>query len=269
VTTRSAGVRSPIVDRRRPMPDRYSLSSAMYPVILRIGTFEITSFGVMAGLGILVGWWIFSRELARSGLPEEAGNAAVAGAIGGLIGAKLLWTAEHLGEDAFFSLLFSRGGLSWFGGFVGGIGTGLVVMRRHRWPVIATLAAATPALAVGHAIGRVGCFLVGDDYGRPSNLPWAVAFPQGLPPTVVRVHPTQLYEAAGLLLLAWLLIRWRRARVADVSVLGRYLVLSGALRFAIEFIRINERVVFGMSLAQLVAAAVIVAGFVVVRKRPV
>jgi phosphatidylglycerol:prolipoprotein diacylglycerol transferase len=241
----------------------------MYPVILRIGTFEITSFGVMAGLGILVGWWIFSRELSRSGLPEDAGNAAVAGAIGGLIGAKLLWTAEHLGEDAFFSLLFSRGGLSWFGGLVGGIGTGLVVMRRHRWPVIPTLAAATPALAVGHAIGRFGCFLVGDDYGRPSTLPWAVAFPQGLPPTLVPVHPAPLYEAVGLVVLAWMLIRWRRARVSDASVLGRYLVLSGILRFAIEFIRINERVALGMSLAQLVAVAVVLVGLVLTRKRRV
>jgi len=237
----------------------------MYPVILRIGTFEITSFGVMAGIGILVGWWIFSRELSRSGLPEEAGNAAVAGAIGGLIGAKLLWTAEHVGDDAFFSLLFSRGGLSWFGGFLGGIGTGLVVMRRNRWPVIPMLSAATPALAIGHAIGRVGCFLVGDDYGRPSNLPWAVAFPQGLPPTLARVHPAQLYEAAGLLLLAWLLIWWRRARVADVSVLARYLVLSAALRFAIEFIRVNERVALGLSLAQIISIAVVVAGVVLMR----
>jgi len=240
----------------------------MYPVILRIGTFEITSFGVMAGIGILVGWWIFSRELSRAGLPEDAGNAAVAGAIGGLIGAKLLWTTEHIGDDAFLSLLFSRGGLSWFGGFIGGIGTGLVVMLRHRWPVIPMLSAATPALAIGHAIGRVGCFLVGDDYGRPSNLPWAVAFPQGLPPTLVRVHPAQLYEAAGLLLLAWLLIWWRRMRVADASVLARYLVLSGALRFAIEFIRVNERVALGLSLAHWLSAGAVIAGLLVARLSP-
>ena len=71
------------------------------------------------------------------------------------------------------------------------------------------LAAAAPALAVGHAIGRIGCFLVGDDYGRPSDLPWSVAFPEGLPPTSVRVHPTQLYEAAALAVVAWALIRWR------------------------------------------------------------
>jgi phosphatidylglycerol:prolipoprotein diacylglycerol transferase len=88
--------------------------------------------------------------------------------------------------------------MSWFGGLLGGVGTALIVMRRMRLPVVATLAASTPALAIGHAIGRIGCFLVGDDYGRPSDLPWAVAFPRGLPPTDVRVHPTQLYEMFAL-----------------------------------------------------------------------
>ena len=241
----------------------------MYPVLIRIGTFEITSFGVMAGLGILVGWWIFGRELRRSGLPEDAGNAAVTGAIGGLIGAKLLWAGEHFGEEPLLSLLLSRGGLSWFGGLIGGVGTGLFILLRHRWPVVPILSAVAPALAVGHAIGRVGCFLVGDDYGVPSTLPWAVAFPEGLPPTLARVHPTQLYEAAGLLVIAWLLILWRRARVPDMGVLARYLVLTGMLRFAIEFIRINERVALGLSLAHWLSAAVAMAGLLLMAKPPV
>src|SRR4029453_3250219 len=103
---------------------------------------------------------------------------------------KLLWTLEHVGEEPLAGLLFSRGGLSWFGGFAGGSGTGLVGIARHGWPVGQTPAAATPALAIGHAIGRVGCFLVGDDYGRPSDLPWGIAFPNGLPPTDVPVYPT-------------------------------------------------------------------------------
>src|SRR5262245_65765936 len=97
--------------------------------------------------------------------------------------------------------------MSWFGGLAGGIGTALILMHRRRLPIVATLAAATPALAIGHAIGRIGCFLVGDDYGRPSDLPWAVAFPEGRPPTLLRVHPTQLYEAAALAVIAWLLVR--------------------------------------------------------------
>jgi phosphatidylglycerol:prolipoprotein diacylglycerol transferase len=232
----------------------------MYPTLLRIGTFEITSFGVMVAFGALVGLWIFGRELARSGLPEDASNAAVAGVLGGLVGAKLLWTFEHFAEEPFLSLVLSRGGMSWFGGLIGGVGTGLFILWRQRVPIMRALAAATPALAVGHALGRVGCFLVGDDYGRPSDLPWAVAFPKGLPPTDVPVHPTQLYEAAALIIVAVLLFRWRRDRVDDIVVFGRYLVLAGAIRFAIEFVRINVRVLGPFSLAHLVSAALVLVG---------
>ena len=234
----------------------------MYPVLFRIGSFEITSFGVLVGIAALVGILVFSRELARSRLPRDAGDAAMFGVIGGLVGAKLLWTVEFLGEQPVTNLLFSRGGLSWFGGLIGGVGTGLVILRWRRVPVIPALAAATPALAIGHAIGRVGCFLVGDDYGRPSELPWAVAFPQGLPPTVVPVHPAQLYETIALVAIAALLIRWRRAGVHDVQVLGRYFVLAGSIRFTIEFIRVNLPVIGPFTLAQSISFGLIVMGVV-------
>ena len=237
----------------------------MYPVLFRIGGFEITSFGVLVAVGALVGIWLFGRELKRSGLPDDGVDAAAVGVIGGLIGAKLLWTLEFSREAPMTELLFSRGGLSWFGGLTGGIGTGLWMLRRRGIPVVAALAAATPALAVGHAIGRVGCFMVGDDYGRPSNLPWAVAFPEGLPPTSVRVHPTQIYEAVALAGVAWALIRWRRAGVADRIVLARYLVLAGSIRFAIEYIRVNLRIVGPFTLAQLIALSLIVAGSLILR----
>ncbi len=234
----------------------------MYPTFFRIGDFDITSFGVLVAIGALVGLWVFSRELARSGLPASASDAAMAGVFGGLLGAKLLWVAEHLGTEPFKDLLFSRGGMSWFGGLAGGIGTALIVMWRLRLPIIATLAAATPALAIGHAIGRIGCFLVGDDYGKASDLPWAVAFPLGLPPTDpgVRVHPTQLYEAFALAIVAWLLIRWRWRRVPGAIVLGRYLVLAGSIRFAIEFIRVNVRILGPFTLAHLVSLALVIIG---------
>ena len=239
----------------------------MYPTFFRIGTFEVTSFGVMVAIGALVGLWVFGRELSRSRLPQSGSDAAMAGVFGGLVGAKLLWVVEHLGESPFKDLLLSRGGMSWFGGLLGGVATALVFMRRLRLPVLATLAAATPALAIGHAIGRIGCFLVGDDYGRPTDLPWGVAFPRGLPPTDVRVHPTQLYEMAALLFVAWLLIRWRRRGVADAVVLGRYLVLAGAIRFAIEFIRVNERIVGPLTLAHLVSLALVITGVVLLAAR--
>ncbi len=232
----------------------------MYPTIFRIGGFDVTSFGVMVAIAALVGLWVFGRELARSGLPASGTDAAMAGVFGGLLGAKLLWVAEHVGEEPLRDLLFSRGGMSWFGGFAGGVLVGLIVMRRMRLPTVPALAAATPALAIGHAIGRIGCFLVGDDYGRPSDLPWAVAFPKGLPPIDVPVHPTQLYEMLALFVVAWLLIRWRRHGVADAVVLGRYLLLAGAVRFAIEFVRVNERVLGPFTLAHLVSLALTIVG---------
>jgi phosphatidylglycerol:prolipoprotein diacylglycerol transferase len=240
----------------------------MYPVLFRIGDFEITSFGVLVAVASLVGIWIFNRELHRTGLPHDAADAAVAGVIGGLLGAKLLWTIEFSGEAPISDLLFSRGGLSWFGGLLGGVGTGLWMLRRRRVPIVPALAAATPALAIGHAIGRVGCFLVGDDYGRPSDLPWAVAFPDGRPPTAVPVHPTQLYESVALAVIAWLLLRWRRGAVADRVVLGRYFILAGSVRFSIEFVRVNAHILGPLTLAQLISLALVVAGLLLLRRHP-
>jgi phosphatidylglycerol:prolipoprotein diacylglycerol transferase len=238
----------------------------MYPTLVRVGDFELTTFGALVAIAALVALWIFHRELARGGLPESGTDAALIGVLGGLAGAKLIWAIEFRHDAPFLSLLLSRGGLSWFGGFLGGVAAGLWALRRRRIPVVSALAAAAPALAVGHAIGRIGCFLVGDDYGRPTDLPWGVAFPRGLPPTAVPVHPTQLYEMAGLAAIAFILIRWRRARVADAIVFGRYLVLAGALRFIIEFIRVNAPVVGPLTLAQLFSAAIMIVGLWFIRR---
>ena len=241
---------------------------AMYPILFSIGGFEITSFGVLVAVAALVGVSMFRRELVRSGLSENAVDGAIVGVLAGLAGAKLLWVAEHRGEEAFTSLLFSRGGLSWFGGLAGGVGAALVYFVAKGYPLVRTVAAATPALAAGHAIGRIGCFLVGDDYGRPTTLPWGVAFPKGLPPTTDRVHPTQLYEAAILAVLCVLLLRWRRSGVSDHVVLGRYLLIAGAVRFLIEFIRVNERVIAGLTVAHLAAVLMMLAGVALMATAP-
>lgn len=150
-----------------------------------------------------------------------------------------------------------------FGAMVGlGPWSALVYFRWRHLPIVPIVAAATPGLAVGHLLGRIGCFLVGDDYGRPTTLPWSVAFPQGLPPTMLPVHPTQIYEAALLIPPAWWLIRWRRAGVPSRIVLGRYFSLAGTIRFGIEFLRVNPRVAFGLTVAQYGALALVVAGLV-------
>jgi phosphatidylglycerol---prolipoprotein diacylglyceryl transferase len=232
----------------------------MIPILFRIGSFEVSSFGVLVALGVLLALYVFRRELRRSGLDEHAGtDAAVIGVVAGLLGAKLLFVAEHTAEPLADTLL-ARGGMSWFGGFVGGVLGGSLALLRKRVPFLEALSAASPALAAGQAVGRIGCFLVGDDYGRPSTLPWAVAFPEGLPPTTVPVHPTQIYEAAGLALLAWALVRWRRSGPPPARVLGVYLIGAGALRFAIEFVRVNTRVLDGLTVAHFFSAAVVLAG---------
>lgn len=232
----------------------------MYPDLFQIGSFEVTTFGAMVAVGALVGLWLFDRELRWSRLPLDAVNGAALGVVAGMVGAKLLYVLEHSGEEPLVSLLTSRAGLSWFGGLFAGVGAALAYFRGKHWLIVPIVAAATPALAVGHLLGRIGCFLVGDDYGRPTTLPWGVAFPRGLPPTDVPVHPTQLYEAAFLAVLAWLLIRWRRAGVDAGFVLGRYLVLAGLARFLIEFLRVNVRVALGLTVAQYGALTIAAAG---------
>jgi phosphatidylglycerol---prolipoprotein diacylglyceryl transferase len=232
----------------------------MYPVLFEIGGFEITSFGAMVALAAFVGLLVFQRELRRSRLPDTAADAAFVGLLGGLAGAKLLWVLEYLGTDTWTALLFSRAGLSWFGGFAGGLLAAIFLMRRRRLPLLPVIAAATPALAIGHAIGRIGCLLVGDDYGTPSTLPWAMAFPQGLPPTDLAVHPTQIYEAVALVPIAMWLFRLRRRGVPDAAVVGTYLLLTASVRFLIQWIRLYDPVVGPLGFAHIAALVAMAAG---------
>lgn len=240
----------------------------MYPDLFHLGPFVVTSFGAMVAIAALVGLWMFRRELRRRDLPEAAADIALIAVLVGLAGAKALYILEHLDTEPLRDLLTERGGLSFFGGLFAGVGAAIVLFLRRRWRVLPLMAAAAPALAVGHAIGRIGCLLVGDDYGRPTDLPWGIAFPRGLPPTDVPVHPTQLYEAIPLFLFAWVLVRWRRAGVPDRVVFGRYLVVAGLLRFAIAFLRVNVRVAGPFTVAHLAALAIAVAGVGLLLRRP-
>ncbi len=211
-------------------------------------------------MAALVGLWLFRRELSRAGLPQSTIDAGFAGIFGGLLGAKLWWTVEFLDTAPYLALLLSRGGLSWFGGFTFGLAAGLLVIRLKRLPLLAVLSAAAPALAIGHGIGRIGCFLVGDDYGKLSDLPWAVAFPEGLPPTLDRVHPTQLYEAIPLFAIGGCLLTLRRKQTPDRRVFGVYLVLVGGTRFLVEFLRVNAQVAGPVTVAQLASLAALAVG---------
>jgi phosphatidylglycerol:prolipoprotein diacylglycerol transferase len=241
----------------------------MYPVLFRLGSFEITSFGAMVALGAALGILLLRRELVRSGMDGAKGvDAALVGVLGGLAGAKLLYVVEHWAEPLSDTLL-SRGGMSWFGGLTGGILAGVVMVLRQRLPLMAVLSAAAPALTLGQAIGRIGCFLVGDDYGRATTLPWGLAFPKGLPPTLETVHPTQIYESVSLFVMTAALIALRRRGAANHVVFGWYLVAAGTLRFLIELVRVNEVVFLGLTTAQLFSAAIVAVGaWLLVRRSP-
>lgn len=257
----------------------------VYPLIFRLGPLEVTGYGIMMMVGFLVGGWLFQRELRRLQLNEDyATDAVVAAVIGGVIGAKL-WYVALTGDPA---ALFSRGGLVWYGGFLGGAAAVLLVGRRRGVPVRWTLHLAAPALAAAYALGRVGCFLVNDDYGRPTDLPWGMRFPQGYPPstagnlerlfgipvpegmdpaTVMAVHPTQLYEV-GLMLAAFVVLwRLRIGREGTGWLFGLYLILAGLERFAIEFVRAkDDRLLGPFTLAQLTSVVLVAVGLVLLRR---
>ncbi len=165
------------------------------------------------------------------------------------------------------SVLISRFGFAWFGGFLGGFVALVFLARRFEIPTLEFMDLCAPAAAVGYALGRIGCLLSGDgDYGVPTTLPWGMSFPNGVVPTTERVHPTPLYEFFIWLLIAAILWRLGKRALTNSSVRGEvfsgYLILTGVARFLIEFIRINPRSFFGLSNAQAASLVSIVIGFI-------
>jgi phosphatidylglycerol:prolipoprotein diacylglycerol transferase len=250
----------------------------VYPLVLHVGPLTITGYGLMMMAAFLMAGWAIQLDLRQRGLDEEyAADVVLAAVVGGLVGAKL-WYVLQTGE---WDALLRRGGFVWYGGFLGGVAAVLLNGWRRRVPTRWTMELTAAPLAVGYALGRVGCFLVNDDYGIPSSLPWAMRFPRGLPPTtvaelanmhvsfppgtdplqVVAVHPTQIYETAAMLAVFWLLWRLRDHRHAIGWRFGVYLVLAGTERFFIEFLRAkDDRLLGPFTLAQATSALLVVVG---------
>ena len=259
--------------------------TTVYPLVFRIGTFEVTGFGIMMMLGFITGGWLVALEIRRRGWNEDYGaDMIVAAVVGGVVGAKL-WYVALTGDPG---ALFSRGGLVWYGGFLGGVIAVILNGWRRRVPIRITMHLAAPALAAAYAVGRVGCFVVGDDYGRPTTLPWAVKFPQGLPPstagnlaalfrvavpadvapnTVLAVHPTQLYEVMIMMAVFMVLWRWRLSDRPLGWLFGAYLMSAGAERFLVEILRAKDDRILGFfTLAQATSVLVVVTGLVLVTR---
>ncbi len=238
----------------------------MYPVLFRVPFLDapISSFGAAMAVGFLVGYWIAIPRMREEGLdPDDTANLLMCIMIGGVLGAKLYYATDFWLREGvpFWGSLFSRGGMVFYGGFFGGALGGLIGCRIWKVPPIPFANACAISLAVGQAIGRIGCFLVGDDYGRATDLPWGVAFPQGLPPVDHPVHPTMLYESLWLSIVAVYL--WRR-RKRSPSLMGEYLVANGIGRAVIEHWRLNARVALDLSEAQWIGIALILVGIVLI-----
>lgn len=252
-----------------------------------IGGAPITSFGVMMFLSFLVGGYTMRPRLREVGLdPERSWDVVFMGVIGGVVGAKLYYVLLNWSDTVAdpLGMIFSRGGMVWYGGFLGA--TALIVWdtRRARLsvPVMADVVAAPLALA--YAVGRVGCFLVGDDWGRPTDLPWGIAFPNGTPPTTVAViersfgiqvdpaliakygnvlpvHPTQLYEVGISLVVFAVLWRLREHGRQAGWLFSLWLVLAGFERFFVEIFRAKDDRFFGaFTMAQLISLGLVAFG---------
>ena len=246
----------------------------MYPVIFEIGGFTVTGYGLMVMIAFVVGAWLMGVQLERRALNKSfAWDVLVWTALGGMVGAKLYYLALHWQDVLANPLheLTNRAGLVWYGGLIGGVLAFLWYARRRGMPLLKTADAAAPSLAASYAIGRIGCFLVGENYGFPTDSWTGVAFPQGNPPTtaanlravgaeipatvpdeaVLAVHPTQLYEfgLSGLIFV----ILWRVAGRAlpPGRLFALYLALASLERFAMEFVRAkDDRFVYGLTTSQ-------------------
>lgn len=252
----------------------------VHPFVLHLGPLAITGYGIMLMVAFLVGGWLIGLELKRRGWREEySADIVVAALIGGVIGAKI-WYVILTGD---ITTLLSRGGLVWYGGLIGGAIAVTLNSWRLRVPLRWTMQLCAPALAAAYALGRVGCFLVQDDYGRPTSLPWGMRFPEGLPPstagnlerlfhvpvppgidpnTVMAVHPTQIYET--ILMLGAFAVLWHfRKKVRGTGWLfGLYLVFAGVERFLVEIVRAkDDRFLGPFTIAQLTSVILVLIGF--------
>ena len=229
----------------------------MYPEI-GLGPLTLQTFGISFALGFLAAGALLARRLVELGKPVDwAYEIIFAGLVGGLIGSRVDYLIQNWDKvsDDLLGNLFSGTGLVWFGGLIGGA-IGVMLWARWRGFLDARLFdLAAPGLALGYAIGRIGCQLSGDgDYGEATDLPWGMAYPDGTVSTTEEVHPTPVFETVAMGLVALLL--WNlRDRFPAGMLFGIYLVLAGLERLLIELIRRNDAVIAGLTQAQLISLA--------------
>jgi phosphatidylglycerol:prolipoprotein diacylglycerol transferase len=228
------------------------------PDLFQIGPFTLHSFGLMAALALILPALFVGIDLRDRGRdPVVAWEIAVAAGVGGFVGARVNYLIANPDQGG----LFSSTGLVWYGGLIGGAIGVIAVGMWRRIPLGLVGNTAAPALALGYAVGRIGCQLSGDgDYGSASSLPWSMSYPDGEVPTTDLVHPTPLYETTSMLVVFWLLWRLRARFDGPWALFGVWCILGGIERFLVEFIRRNDAVVAGLTTAQLISLALVVLG---------
>jgi phosphatidylglycerol:prolipoprotein diacylglycerol transferase len=254
----------------------------MIPVLFQLGPFPVHSFGLMMVLGFLAAWCCLYQQLKAAGEdPAFAERMVTWAGVGGIVGARLFYLISFPTElmERPLATIFGGAGFVFYGGFFGGAFAVWLLVRKQRmdfWQ-LADLTAAP--LAIGYAIGRIGCQLSGDgDYGAPSALAWAIGYPLGVVPTPLglRVHPTPVYETFGALAIAGLLV-WmlNQGKLGGRGQLfGVYLLLSALARFLVEIIRVEPRVIGPLTQAQIESLIVLIVGTLLLkgiaaRKRPI
>lgn len=266
----------------------------MIPKLFQIGPVPVYSYGLMLGISFIVASYLLSREFKRKKMDDNvAVNITFIALIGGVVGAKLLYVIEEwnyltsLPSNKFFSTdgLFSAQGLTFYGGFF--LATVLIYLyvKSKKIPFLRICDAAAPSLAIGYGIARIGCHLAGDgDYGVPvseiaSWVPWGTNYSNGtLPPSVAfrgteiaqkfggvvpdntLCHPTPIYEFILAVIILAVLWIYRKKFKMDGKLFGMYLILSGFARFMVEFIRLNPRILFGLSEAQVISIPLMILG---------
>jgi len=244
----------------------------MYPTF-HFFTFNFDSYSILYGSAIIITAFLIRYELKRHNFPPFLFvEILLVGIISGLIGSKLYYCFSNWNEFIAdpSSIIFSFYGSGWFGGFfLGGLSIVLFLKIRN-YAVLKTLDVIIPALPCAQAIGRLGCFISGDGcYGVPSDLPWAMAFPNGLVPTDIKVHPTPLYEIIiyfSVFILLWTL---RKKETPAGFKLSLYLVIASNGRFAVEFFRLNPELFLGLTLPQIASSLSIILGISMVLSKSI
>lgn len=238
----------------------------MYPTLIKIGSITISSWGVMVAIAFIVAYMVSEFEFNRKKMDRNLLQPLfIASVVGGLVGAKILFLMENVSLSEFLNqpTEYIASGFTFLGGFLGALLLSLLIIWWKKASFWLIADAIIPAIAIGYGIGRVGCFLVGDDYGVPSNLPFAMAFPDGAVPTAVKVHPTQIYESfimVGVFLLLWNL-RKIPAPIGWLASVG--FIFMGLERFLIEFIRVTTpSFIPGLTVAQLMSLGIIAIGMI-------